>query len=60
MYIACQEGHADVVKMLLDAGANSHIATTEGITPLMIAYYRDHVNVAKLFGEGTKIFAQPE
>lgn len=52
LVISCQ--------LLLDAGADSHIATAESITPLMIAYYRDHLNIAKLFGEGTKIFAQPE
>ncbi len=60
MYIACQEGHELAVRALLDAGADSHKPTDEGTTPLMIAYYRDHVHVAKLFGAGTKIFDRPE
>jgi uncharacterized protein len=42
LWWACYAGHADVVLLLLDAGADSRIAETQGRTPLDIALERTH------------------
>ena len=37
LLLACQEGHVDVVRLLLDAGADREKARDDGATPLWIA-----------------------
>ena len=41
LYYACQNGHVDVVQLLLDYGADPHIANREGVTPLAVARRRN-------------------
>lgn len=45
---AAREGHADIARMLLDAGADIERADANGITPLIDAILNDHVDVARL------------
>ena len=46
--IACQEGHVDAARLLLDNGAEVDRAAEDGTTPLFIACYKGHVDVARL------------
>ena len=49
LYIAAQEGHLPVVKLLLDRGADVNPAmTNEGYTPLLIAAREGHLPVVQL------------
>ena len=43
---ATREGHEDVVKLLLDAGANIEKADADGVTPLLLAVLNGHVGLA--------------
>ncbi len=45
---ACAGGHVDVVKALLEAGANVEDHNENGHTPLMEAASAGHVEVAKV------------
>ena len=49
--IACQEGHVDAARLLLDKGAEVDRAKEGGFTPLYIACENDHVGVARLLLE---------
>ncbi|XP_041089465.1 ankyrin-1-like isoform X1 [Polyodon spathula] len=53
--MAAQENHLEVVKFLLENGANQNIATEDGFTPLAVALQQGHENVvALLINYGTK------
>uniref|UniRef100_A0A671R2E6 Ankyrin-1-like n=1 Tax=Sinocyclocheilus anshuiensis TaxID=1608454 RepID=A0A671R2E6_9TELE len=53
--MAAQENHLEVVKFLLDNGANQTIPTEDGFTPLAVALQQGHENVvALLINHGTK------
>jgi ankyrin repeat protein len=45
--IACREGHTDVVRLLLGAGAHAALPGTNGLTPLMYAAEGGHVGVVQ-------------
>jgi uncharacterized protein len=45
LYIASSQGLTPVVKILVEAGADPTIATTDGSTPLMVAYRPEVVRV---------------
>lgn len=45
---ACAGGHEDVVRVLLEAGANVEDHNENGHTPLMEAASAGYVNVAKV------------
>ena len=45
LYIACQEGHAEVVTQLIAANADLDQATDAGATPLMMACGRGYTNI---------------
>ena len=47
---ACSGGHVEVVKALLEAGANIEDANENGHTPLMEAASAGHVDVAQVRG----------
>ena len=44
-------GHAEVVRLLIEAGAEKNHAKTEGATPLFIASQMGHAEVVRLLGE---------
>lgn len=48
LYIASQNGHADVVKLLMDNRAKIETPNKNGATPLFIASQEGHANVVKI------------
>merc|ERR1712151_641427 len=50
---ASQQGHAEVVKLLCDVGANKHQTTNKGWTPLSSASQLWHVRVLELLRNAT-------
>lgn len=53
---AAKGGHVEVVKKLLDAGAESNIDGYNGLTPLHAAPSNNHARVVKLLlGSGTLV-----
>ncbi|MCC6699655.1 MAG: ankyrin repeat domain-containing protein [Candidatus Hydrogenedentes bacterium] len=49
LYTASREGNRDVVELLLDHGADPHVALKTGSTPLHVAAWADRVEVVALF-----------
>ena len=45
LYCACLLGYLNAVQLLLNHGADVTLASSEGITPLVIASQVNHVNV---------------
>ena len=52
LYIASEQGHADVVRVLLDNGADASLRTSDGETALQVATRCGHTEVMSLL-EGT-------
>ena len=48
LMVAAQEGHADVVSVLLERNANVHLARDDDATPLFIASMQGRTEVVKL------------
>ena len=48
LYVACQQGHVDIVRLLLEAGAAMDQAMQTGATSLLIACQEGLLEVAKL------------
>jgi ankyrin repeat protein len=48
---ACQEGHKDIVKMLLDKQAAVNIQDDKGWTPLLLACLKGHKDIVKMLLE---------
>jgi len=48
---AAREGHVDIVRLLLDAGANLEQADADGVTPLLIALMNEHAEAASFLVE---------
>ena len=46
--MASQEGHKEVVKALLDLGADTTLATTEGTIPLQVAKRNNYLEIVAL------------
>eukprot|EP01043_Picozoa_sp_COSAG02_P050460 COSAG02_NODE_5188_length_4558_cov_2.133887_2_plen_341_part_00 len=47
MILACQNGHAQLVELLADAGASVHIPDETGATPLFVASKNGHLGVVQ-------------
>ena len=56
MYIASQEGHLEVVKTLLDSGADAalHSENLGGMTPLQVATTAGHTEIVALLEAATR------
>ena len=53
---AVYQGHLDIVKILLNAGAKTEVPTEMGKSPLIIAVSRDHETIVNAFvNAGTKL-----
>jgi len=48
LHFACEKGHLEVVRLLMDRGADLEKADNTGCTPLLIACGRGHLEVARL------------
>ena len=48
LFIAAQNGHLEVVRLLLDAGSDKDAATTDGTTALLAAAHKGHLEIARL------------
>jgi ankyrin repeat protein len=48
LYVASQNGHVEVVRLLIDAGALISQANNNGVTPLSVASAIGHVEVVRL------------
>ena len=48
LMIACEEGHRDIVEILLDAGANKNILNNNNQTASVIADINNHINIVNL------------
>jgi len=51
LHAACRGGHWEIVKVLLDAGANIDPLDANGDTPLILASLRGHVKVVQVLAE---------
>ena len=51
MYIASQEGHVDVVRVLVEHGADMNKARNDGATPLIVASRVGHLEVVRVLVE---------
>jgi hypothetical protein len=51
LHIACENGHIEVVRLLVEAGADKDKAMANGYTPLFIACQNGHVEVVRLLVE---------
>eukprot|EP00438_Fugacium_kawagutii_P000681 Skav220022 [mRNA] locus=scaffold2981:9028:16296:+ [translate_table: standard] len=52
LYIASHQGHLEVVRLLVEAGADKNQATkSRGFSPLLIACHKGHTEVARLLIE---------
>ncbi|CAG2227856.1 unnamed protein product [Mytilus edulis] len=47
LHLACQNGHCEVVKLLIGAGMNPNVTTNRGSTPLHTACQNGHFEIAK-------------
>ena len=58
LHIVAQEGHVEVVKLLLEKGANIEAINNQGFTSLWIAAYKGHTEIVKvLIAAGANIEA---
>ena len=57
---ACQGGHADTVKMLIEQGADVKAKNKEGKTSLQWARANGHTDVERLLEEAEKLCQQEE
>ena len=46
--MACQNGHVDVARLLIEKGADVAQASNSGHTPLAIAKQKGHAEIARL------------
>ena len=53
LYIAAQNGHLEVARLLLDATADKDKAMNMGATPLFVAAQNGHLEVARLLLDAT-------
>jgi ankyrin repeat protein len=59
LFLVCQRGFSDIIKLLIEAGADCNLAENDGVTPLMGATYKcDNIEIFKmLIGAGADLFA---
>jgi len=46
--LACDQGHVESVRILLEAGADIHLGKSDGTTPLAVAMAKHHSEIVKL------------
>ncbi|KAL2628816.1 hypothetical protein R1flu_013502 [Riccia fluitans] len=59
LHLACFYGHGEIVRTLLNAGANIEVRNNSGNTPLQMACLKGNVDIAKtLLNSGADIHAE--
>jgi ankyrin repeat protein len=58
LFIACQEGHVDVIEFLLENGADVNKQGPEHLSPLHIAIFQKHFLACKLILEYEQVSNQ--
>ncbi len=48
LYLACQNGHYEIVQLLLEAGADITVASLNGCSVLYVACQNNHVSIVKM------------
>ena len=51
LFMAAQEGHCDIVRLLCDANADTESAAACGLTPLLVAAQQGHLKVTQMLAE---------
>jgi ankyrin repeat protein len=51
LHIACENGHIEVARLLVEAGADKDKVSTDGSTPLYVACEQGHIEVVQLLVE---------
>lgn len=51
LYVACQEGHFDIVKLLVKHKADINLCKNDGSSPLSIANKKKHLNIVEFLQE---------
>ena len=49
LFVAAEEGHIEVVRFLVESGANKDQGTTDEATPLNVAAWKGHVECCPIF-----------
>ena len=52
LHAAARNGHLDVVRLLLDSGAQKNVTSKAGATALHVAAQKGHSQVVQLLGRG--------
>ena len=47
MYLACESGHSDIVRVLLEAGANFRTKTLHGDSPIGVACLSKKIDIVQ-------------
>jgi ankyrin repeat protein len=55
LFVACENGHVEIVKTLIEAGANLNSPDKDGATPLFVACKNGHAEVVKALLEKQEI-----
>jgi len=48
LYVACEVGHTDVVRLLLENKADPHIYRNDGKSPFIVAESNEHFNIMSI------------
>merc|ERR1712072_292968 len=56
LFVACEHGHVDAARLLLDKGEDVNRARKDGQTPLFIACQNGHVDAARLLLQRGAVF----
>ena len=51
MFIACQNGHIEIVKYLVEHGADINKRNNDGWSPLLIVCFNGHIEIVKYLME---------
>ena len=50
--VACHKNHIEIVRMLLDAGAEQNCVSNKGFSALMRAYRKGHIEIVRMLLNG--------
>ena len=60
MYVACENGHLDVVNILIEKNASVNTPSDDGATPLSYACYFGHLKVVEMLLENKAVVDTPD